>query len=52
MFHVFQLSAMLMPESKKAWFEVRRFMDEITGQGSSEGETDEMSETEESGDEG
>ena len=34
MFHVFQLSAMLMPESKKAWFEVRRFMDEITGQGS------------------
>ncbi len=29
MFHVFQHSAMLMPESKEAWFEVRRFMNEI-----------------------
>jgi Esterase/lipase len=31
MFHVFQLSAMLMPESKNAWFEVKKFMKQIMG---------------------
>ena len=36
MFHVFQLSALLMPESKKAWFEVKRFMNEIIGRESEE----------------
>ena len=36
MFHVFQLSALLMPESKKAWFEVKRFMNEIIGKESDE----------------
>ena len=46
MFHVFQLSAMLMPESKKAWFEVRRFMDEITGQGGQEEQTEGLTDEE------
>ena len=37
---------MLMPESKKAWFEVRRFMDEITGQGGQEEQTEGLTDEE------
>ena len=43
MFHVFQLSALLMPESKKAWFEVKRFMNEIIGRSSDDGSYEESS---------
>ena len=30
MFHVFQMAAKLMPESKRAWIEIGRFMDVLT----------------------
>ena len=31
MFHVFQMGMMMMPESKQAWKEIRRYFEVLTG---------------------
>ena len=31
MFHVFQMGMMLMPESKRAWSEIGRYFEVVTG---------------------
>lgn len=31
MFHVFQMGMMLMPESKAAWTEIKRYFEVVTG---------------------